>query len=83
MEVSGLAAPVPDLRLETAGFFRASGLKILKDAEDEPAFGPPFQGVPPDLGTYRDRGHRRLDNRESVVQQIRMLRLTWRELETD
>ncbi len=63
MEVCGLAAPVPDPRLETAGFYKASGLKILKDAEDEPALGPPFHGVPPDLETYRDRGHRRLDTR--------------------
>jgi hypothetical protein len=63
MEVSGLAVPVPDPRLETAGFYKASGLKILKDAEDEPLSGPPFNGVPPDLETYRSRGHRRLDTR--------------------
>ncbi|MBN1817849.1 MAG: hypothetical protein JW828_10845, partial [Sedimentisphaerales bacterium] len=31
MAVSGLAFPVPDPRLETAGFFKASGLKVLKD----------------------------------------------------
>jgi hypothetical protein len=33
MEVSGLAVPVPDPRLETAEFYKASGLKILKNAE--------------------------------------------------
>jgi len=60
MEVSGLAVPVPDLRLETAGFYKASGLKILKDAEGDPRPGPPFHGVPPDLETYRSRGHHRL-----------------------
>ena len=63
MEASGLAVPVPDPRLETAGFYKASGLKILKDAEDDPPAGLPFHGVPPDLETYRSRGHRRLDTR--------------------
>jgi hypothetical protein len=36
MEVSGQAVPVPDPRLETAGFYKASGLKVLKDAEGDP-----------------------------------------------
>ncbi len=63
MQVSGLAIPVPDPRLETAGFYKTSGLKILKDAQDEPTAGPPFHGVLPDLETYRSRGHRRLDAR--------------------
>jgi hypothetical protein len=67
MEVSGLAVPVSDpclrrgrgrqARLETAGFYKASGLKILKDAEGDPPAGPPFHGVPPDLESYRSRGH--------------------------
>ncbi|MBW2109185.1 MAG: hypothetical protein JRI36_11060 [Deltaproteobacteria bacterium] len=63
MEVSGLAVSVADPRLETAGFYKASGLRVLKDAQGAPLPGPPFQGVPPDLETYRDRGHRRLDAR--------------------
>jgi hypothetical protein len=63
MEVSGLAVPVPDPRLETAGWYKASGLKILKDAEGDPPAGPPFRGVPPHRETYRGRGHRRLDTR--------------------
>jgi len=63
MEVSGLAVPVPDPRLETAGFYKASGLKVLKDAGADLLDGPPFHGVPPDLETYRSRGHRRLDAR--------------------
>ena len=62
-EVSGLAVPVPDPRFETAGFYKASGLKVLKDAGGEPSSGPPFHDVPPDLETYRSRGHRRLDTR--------------------
>jgi hypothetical protein len=63
MEVSGLAVPVPDPRLETAGFYKTTGLKVLMDAADELSPGPPFHGVPPDLETYRSRGHRRLDIR--------------------
>ena len=60
MEVSGQAVPVPDPRLETAGFYKASGIKVLNNGEGQPSSGPPFLGVPPDLGTYRSRGHRRL-----------------------
>ena len=63
MEVSGLAVQVPDPRIETAGFYKASGLKVVKDAVDELLAGPPFHGVPPELETYRDRGHRRLETR--------------------
>lgn len=63
MEACGLAVPVPDPRLETAGFYKASGLKVLKDADGDSLPSPPFHGVPPDLETYRGRGHRRLDTR--------------------
>lgn len=63
MEVSGLAIPVPDPRLETAGFYKTSGFKVMKDTEGKPLAEPPFYGVPPDLETYRSRGHRRLDTR--------------------
>lgn len=63
MEATGQAVPVPDPRLETAGFYKASGLKMLKDTEGGPPAGPPFLGEPPDLETYRGRGHRRLDAR--------------------
>ena len=63
MEASGQAVPVIDPRLETAGFYKAGGLKILKDTAGDPPSGPPFHGVPPDLETYRSRGHRRLDTR--------------------
>lgn len=61
MEASGQAVPVPDPRLETAGYYKASGLKVLAEAGGDSPPGPPFHGEPPDLETYRDRGHRRLD----------------------
>lgn len=60
MEVAGLATPVADSRLETAGFYKASGLRLLRDAEGDAAAGLPCVGTPTDLDTYRSRGHRRL-----------------------
>lgn len=63
MELSGLALPVPDARLETAGYYRVSGVRVLQDAQGKELDGPPFLGVPPDLETYRYRGHRRLSAR--------------------
>lgn len=59
-EVSGEARPVADPRLETVEFYRASRLRVLCRAEGEVPPPPPWQGVPPDLETYRERGHRRL-----------------------
>ena len=63
MELSGLSAPVADQRLETAGLYKTSGIKIEKDVDDVSPEDPPFLGIPPDLETYRERGHRRLDAR--------------------
>lgn len=63
MELSGSSVPVEDPRKETAAFYKTSGLKAVKDVECETPAGPPFRGVPPNLETYRSRGHRRLDAR--------------------
>jgi hypothetical protein len=63
MEIKGQSAPVDDPRKETAAFYKTSGLKMVKNAEGEPPASPPFLGMPPDLETYRSRGHRRLDAR--------------------
>jgi len=63
MELSGQSVPVADPRKETAVFYKTSGLKVVKGVEGDPPAGPPFLGVPPDLPTYRARGHRRLDAR--------------------
>jgi len=63
MELSGSSAPVEDPRKESAALYKTSGLKVVKNAEGETPAGPPFHGVPPDLETYRARGHRRLDAR--------------------
>ena len=60
--VRGECIPVADSRLETAEYYKASGLKVL-----ERSFAawipPPWHGAPPGLETYRARGHRRLDAR--------------------
>ena len=63
MELSGYSVPVEDPRKETAALYKTSGLKVVRNAEGETPAGPPFRGVPPNLGTYRSRGHRRLDAR--------------------
>lgn len=60
MELSGFAVRVKDPRLEVAGFYRASGIRIEKEAVEVSRPEPPYLGVPPDLPTYRERGHRRL-----------------------
>ncbi|HOT37979.1 MAG TPA: hypothetical protein PLT86_15050, partial [Candidatus Latescibacteria bacterium] len=63
MELVGQSVPVEDPRKETAALYKTSGLKVVKNAEGETPAGPPFIWVPPDLETYRARGHRRLDAR--------------------
>lgn len=63
MELEGKAESVADARLETAEYYKASGLNILRVPAADPPPGPPFTGVPPELETYRARGHRRLDAR--------------------
>ena len=63
MEASGMAVPVADPRLETAGYYRVSRLRTGESPADIQTKEPPFTGVPPDLETYRARGHRRLSAR--------------------
>lgn len=62
-EVEGAAVPVADPRTEAVEFYKASGLRIVARGENPAAPSPPWHGVPPDLPTYRTRGHRRLDPR--------------------
>ena len=60
--VSGQCEPVQDSRTETVEFYKISKLKLLERAQKEHQ-EPPWLGVLPDLPTYRERGHRRLDVR--------------------
>lgn len=58
--VSGESLPVADDQMEPVEFYKTSKLKVLQRFEGEPTSPPPWHGVPPDLETYRWRGHRRL-----------------------
>jgi len=63
-EVSGVSVPVADARIEPVEFYRTSKLKVLQRSEEgSSGISPPWRGVPPDLETYRWRGHRRLSAR--------------------
>lgn len=61
-KISGHGVPVADVRKEPVELYRASKLRVLRRDEDDWA-PPPWHGVPPDLETYRWRGHRRLSAR--------------------
>lgn len=58
--VSGEALPIADPRLETVDFYKVSALKVLGRTVGKDLPPPPWQGVPPPLSVYRERGHRRL-----------------------
>ena len=59
-QVSGEAVPVAYPQRESVELYRTSKLKVLIRASGTVASPPPWQGAPPDLETYRARGHRRL-----------------------
>ena len=61
--VGGQCLPVQDERTEAVEFYKASKLKVVEHAEHVPCEGPPWLGAPLELGTYRARGHRRLNAR--------------------
>ena len=62
-QVKGECLPVADSRLETVEYYKVSKLKILIRLQEASIAPPPWHGVPPDLPTFRQRGHRRLDPR--------------------
>jgi hypothetical protein len=62
-EISGNSVPVADARREPVEFYRTSKLRVLRRGSEEQEKPPPWHGVPPDLETYRWRGHRRLSAR--------------------
>jgi hypothetical protein len=59
--ISGQCQPVEDQRLETVEYYKTSKLKLLQRPQETEKKAPPWVGVPPDLETYRQRGHRRID----------------------
>ena len=52
--------PIANADLEAVDYYKAAKIQY-KPADAEPSLPPPWTGVPPDLPTYRARGHRRLD----------------------
>ena len=58
-EISGECLPVIDERMEPVEFYKVSKLKKAGRIE-KPSTTPPWETIPPDLETYRERGHRRL-----------------------
>jgi len=60
---SGKSEIVPEARTEVAEYYKTSELRLLKRIEESTGSPPPWQGPAPDLETYRQRGHRRLDAR--------------------
>lgn len=61
--IEGECLPVADPRLEPVEFYKASKLRLLERTSPVSIPPPPWLGIPPDLLTYRQRGHRRLDAR--------------------
>lgn len=59
----GESVPVADVRREPVEFYRTIKLKMIHCSDEEIWIPPPWLGVPPDLETYRWRGHRRLSVR--------------------
>ena len=62
-QISGQAAFVQDQRMEPVELYKASGLQVLKRPGIHVEVPPPWQGQPPDLERYKERGHRRLDKK--------------------
>ena len=61
-QISGTCVPVADERLEPVAFYKVSQLKKISSMSSG-INPPPWEDVPPDLDTYRWRGHRRLATR--------------------
>ena len=57
--VEGIGVRVVDRQLESADIYKVSKLRILRRGVELNSI-PPWQGVPPPLPIYRERGHRRL-----------------------
>ena len=61
--VRGQSVEAPKRAVETAEYYKTSGLKVLSRPGERNPDPPPWFGAPPTLPTYRERGHRRLSTR--------------------
>ncbi|MCC6608006.1 MAG: hypothetical protein IT327_32670 [Anaerolineae bacterium] len=59
-KVSGRSAPVIKPKLEPVGYYKTSGLKVVRRTAEGEQTPPPWHGLPSELEVYRERGHRRL-----------------------
>jgi hypothetical protein len=62
-DISGECLPVAEQRLEPVEFYKVSRLVRTGNQNNTSPLPPPWETVPPDLETYRQRGHRRLSVR--------------------
>ena len=65
--VSGKSEEVRDPKMEVSEYYKTSELKLIENGAEQEGSGPPWQGIPPALEVYRERGHRRLDPRTYEV----------------
>jgi hypothetical protein len=61
--VSGRSEVVRDPRNEVAEYYKTSELRRVEKRTKPQGSFPPWQGTPPGLEVYRQRGHRRLETR--------------------
>jgi len=61
--VSGSAEPVKDRRIELAELYKVSRLQVIARGDGSDDRPPPWHLIPPALEVYRQRGHRRLDEK--------------------
>ncbi|MCP4359488.1 MAG: hypothetical protein GY796_15875, partial [Chloroflexi bacterium] len=57
------SAPVANPKLEPVDYYKTAALKLLERTSANEYNPPPWQGSPPELEIYRERGHRRLSIR--------------------
>lgn len=60
-ELAGEGVAVPNPPTDVADYYRVSKLKVVNRSSPSGGSPPPWHEVGPDLPTYRERGHRRLD----------------------
>ena len=60
--IAGECVPVDarKRKLEPVEYYKVSKLKVVSRSERQEKEPPPWENIPPDLETYRDRGRRRL-----------------------
>lgn len=63
LKISGKSHSVLNNKTEIAEFYKTSGLKVINSTIELESRPPPHIGIPLELTTYRERGHRRLSSK--------------------